>query len=232
MVASGTRNAAAISAVVRPPTARRVSASCDGGDSDGWQQRNSRVRVSSCSLTGAGSACQQRVVSSRPAAGALAAELVDQPAARPPRPARTADCPGRPRPATAAAAGEQRLLHRVLGRVELPVPPDQHPEDLRRQLAQQARSITCSGGPSGTSRSSTRSAQTTTCDGQLDRPRLVRDVEHPEPGQRLLGLGERPVGDHHLAVDQAHRLGRAREGQAARRRPVRRSSPARRRSGP
>jgi hypothetical protein len=35
MVASGTRNARAISAVVRPPTARRVSAICDAGDSEG-----------------------------------------------------------------------------------------------------------------------------------------------------------------------------------------------------
>jgi hypothetical protein len=49
IVASGTRKALAISAVVRPPTARRVSATCDGGDSAGWQQRNSRVSVSSCS---------------------------------------------------------------------------------------------------------------------------------------------------------------------------------------
>jgi hypothetical protein len=47
IVASGTRNARAISGVVRPPTARSVSASCDDGDSDGWQQRNSSVSVSS-----------------------------------------------------------------------------------------------------------------------------------------------------------------------------------------
>ena len=47
MVASGTRKARAISAVVRPPTARSVSASCDAGDSAGWQQRNSSVKVSS-----------------------------------------------------------------------------------------------------------------------------------------------------------------------------------------
>ena len=35
IVASGTRNARAISAVVSPATARNVSASCDGADSDG-----------------------------------------------------------------------------------------------------------------------------------------------------------------------------------------------------
>ncbi|RAO53578.1 hypothetical protein ONO86_01495 [Micromonospora noduli] len=33
--------------------------------------------------------------------------------------------------------GDQRLLHRVLGRVEVPVATDQRAEDLRRQLAQQ-----------------------------------------------------------------------------------------------
>lgn len=47
IVASGTRWARAISAVVRPPTARRVSAIWAAGDSSGWQQRKSRVRVSS-----------------------------------------------------------------------------------------------------------------------------------------------------------------------------------------
>ena len=47
MVASGTRNARAISAVVRPPTARRVSAICEAGDSAGWQHMNSRMSVSS-----------------------------------------------------------------------------------------------------------------------------------------------------------------------------------------
>ena len=47
IVASGTRKAFAISAVVSPPTARSVRASCDGTDSDGWQHRYSSVSVSS-----------------------------------------------------------------------------------------------------------------------------------------------------------------------------------------
>ena len=66
IVASGTRNAFAISAVVSPPTARSVSASCDGTESEGWQHRNSSVSVSSraasSSLTGRSRAV---VVSSR-----------------------------------------------------------------------------------------------------------------------------------------------------------------------
>ena len=47
MVASGTRKARAISAVFRPPTARRVSAMADAGVSAGWQHMNSRMSVSS-----------------------------------------------------------------------------------------------------------------------------------------------------------------------------------------
>ena len=38
MVASGTRKARAISAVVRPPTARRVSASWEAGESAGGRR--------------------------------------------------------------------------------------------------------------------------------------------------------------------------------------------------
>ncbi len=47
MVSSGTRNAVAISAVVRPPTARRVSGIAELGVSTGWQQRNSSASESS-----------------------------------------------------------------------------------------------------------------------------------------------------------------------------------------
>ena len=65
MVASGTRNARAISAVVRPPTARRVRAICEAGDSTGWQHRNSRTSVSSASGGGRSAAgashCSGRV---------------------------------------------------------------------------------------------------------------------------------------------------------------------------
>ncbi|GCB46011.1 hypothetical protein SNL152K_3307 [Streptomyces sp. NL15-2K] len=47
MVASGTRYARAISAVVRPPTARRVRAICAGGGRSGWQHRKRSESVSS-----------------------------------------------------------------------------------------------------------------------------------------------------------------------------------------
>ena len=47
IVASGTRKALAISAVVSPPTARSVSAIADERVSAGWQHMNSRISVSS-----------------------------------------------------------------------------------------------------------------------------------------------------------------------------------------
>jgi hypothetical protein len=47
IVASGTRNARAISSVVRPPTARSVSAIADAVDSAGWQQVKSTSSESS-----------------------------------------------------------------------------------------------------------------------------------------------------------------------------------------
>ena len=47
IVASSTRNAFAISAVVSPPTARSVSAIAEAGVSAGWQHMNSTTSVSS-----------------------------------------------------------------------------------------------------------------------------------------------------------------------------------------
>ena len=145
MVASGTRNARAISAVVSPPTARRVSAICEAGDSDGWQHRNSRMSVSSDVRRPAGrpagaSHCSGRIhrataSSRRRRACSLRSRSVsrrdgdrDQPAARVVR-----DAVARP----LRGGREQRLLHRVLGGVEVPVAAHQRAEDLRRQLAQQ-----------------------------------------------------------------------------------------------
>ena len=49
IVASPTRNALAISAVVSPPTARSVRAIAEAGVSAGWQHMKSRISVSSWS---------------------------------------------------------------------------------------------------------------------------------------------------------------------------------------
>jgi hypothetical protein len=64
MVASGTRKAFAISAVVSPPTARRVSAMADAGVSAGWQHMKSNISVSSLSTVSASvCACRATVCS-------------------------------------------------------------------------------------------------------------------------------------------------------------------------
>ena len=51
IVVSGTRNAFAISAVVRPPTALSVSAVAEAGVSAGWQHMKSTISVSSRPVT-------------------------------------------------------------------------------------------------------------------------------------------------------------------------------------
>ena len=65
IVASGTRNARAISAVVSPPTARSVSATCDAGVRAGWAQRKSSVSVSSESTGSSSPRTSAAAISSR-----------------------------------------------------------------------------------------------------------------------------------------------------------------------
>ena len=153
MVASGTRNALAISAVVKPPTARSVSAIADGGVSAGWQHMNSSASVSSCapaaSRSGAG---RQLLGVARPRnlfaapPGGLAAHVVghaprrdlDQPAARV-----VGHAVARP----LHGGRDQRFLHRVLGGGEVAVAPHDGAEHLRRQLAQQLLGVADSRCP-------------------------------------------------------------------------------------
>ena len=136
MVASGTRKALAISAVVSPPTARSVSAIDDAGVSDGWQHMNSNASVSSSSaLAGAGGS-SRAVCRSRVDTGPLAADLVDQPAAR--RPEEPGARVRRDPVAWPVVGGrDQRLLDGILGGVEVARAAGERAEDLRRQLAQQ-----------------------------------------------------------------------------------------------
>jgi hypothetical protein len=64
-VGSGTSSARAISAVVSPPTARSVSATCETGVSAGWQHSVSRVSVSSTPVTVSGSTADSNTACSR-----------------------------------------------------------------------------------------------------------------------------------------------------------------------
>ena len=134
MVASGTRYASAICRVVRPPTARSVSATADAGLSDGWAHRKYSRRVSSASSAGPGGgsastrasrAC--RALSDRAASTNLRqATVTSQPFGS----AGGSRGPGRQRP-------EQRLLHGVLGRREVGSATDEDPGHRGDEVPQQ-----------------------------------------------------------------------------------------------
>ena len=156
MVDSGTTNARAISAVVSPPTARSVSATWEDAVSAGWQQRNSRVSVSSPSRGGQpgrarvgqprvgarehGRRSRQVVGVLAPAPRRLAAQDVGEP------PGGDRQQPGarvlrRPGGGPLHRRVDQRLLYRVLAAVEPVVAAHEHAEDLRRELAQQVLGV-------------------------------------------------------------------------------------------
>ena len=135
MVASGTRNARAISAVVRPPTARSVSAVADAAVSVGWQHRKSSTSVSSVPGTSSGGVSAAIALSRSRRAWSLRiwsisrreATVISQPRG----------LSGTPSAGHCTAAASTRLLDGVLAPLELAVPAHQPAEDLRRELAQQ-----------------------------------------------------------------------------------------------
>jgi hypothetical protein len=144
IVDSGTKNARAISAVVRPPTARSVSASCDAPDSAGWQQRKSSVSVSSSSgAVSSGPAAWSASGGSR--AAAVASRRSRARSARSwsvmRRDATAISQPlglsGMPSPDHCVAAARSASWTGVLRRVEAAVAADDRAEDLRGELAQQ-----------------------------------------------------------------------------------------------
>ena len=83
-VFSGTSSARAISAVVRPPTARRVSATCAGAVSAGWQQSSSKVSESSTSEIGGASDPRREAPPPRAGAGPSRCATARSAGARPP----------------------------------------------------------------------------------------------------------------------------------------------------
>ena len=142
IVASGTRNARAISAVVRPPTARSVSGIADPGVSDGWQHRNRRTSESSSSTTDDGDVPSRAATTrSRFDAGAIRPPRIDQPArgaAREPALRLLRDSRAGP----AVGGRDERLLDGVLRRVEVAVPARERAKDPRREVAQQVLDLT------------------------------------------------------------------------------------------
>ena len=142
MVASGTRNAWAISAVVKPPTARNVSAIAEAGVNAGWQHMKRRTSVSSsCGAvsmavdSGAWGRLQGHLAFAT-AASRFAANVVGHP----PEGDLRQPCAGIVRQAIARPLhrrGKRRLLNGVLRRREVAKSSDDGAEHLRRQLPQQ-----------------------------------------------------------------------------------------------
>ena len=142
MVGSGTRNARAISSVVRPPSRRSVSATRASVDSTGWQAVNiSRSRSSPTSSSSAASRSGDRALLLRLELVAdllvlafehrVAAEAVDravlcgrhQPRAR---------IVGHARQRPLFERGDQRVLREILGEADVADDARQPRDDLRR----------------------------------------------------------------------------------------------------
>ncbi len=145
IVASGTRNALAICAVVETADGAQGERELGGRRQRGvaaQEQQDQRVvPIRPAVVPGSwheelvgGHLCRGRVLAAP--ASLLVAQLVGHP------PRRDGDQPapgalGHPLVGPLNGGGEQRLLHRVLARVEVPVASDERAEDLRREPVQQ-----------------------------------------------------------------------------------------------
>ena len=227
MVASVVRKALAISAVVRPPSVRSVSATRACGRSAGWQQVKIRRRRSSGS---SGSASASSISSSLGASalqalqdllldlqGALAAQPVDRLVARDPGDPGAGvvgDAVARP----ALERDHERLLHRLLGEVEVAEDADQAGDRPPRLVPEQAVDEPDRRARSGASGGRVRrrrglvEALVVHHRANLDDAALERDLPRPlerlvevlaleqvEAAELLLRLGEGAVGDGPLA---------------------------------
>ena len=141
IVSSGTRKARAISSVLSPPRARKVSATCASSPSEGWQQ----VKISSAARRGTSSrpslvhlVChglghleQARLLGEC----ALAAQAVDRAVAggdRQPRARIGRRAVARP----ALGGSRERLLRGILGEIEVAEEADQVGEDAAPLVAE------------------------------------------------------------------------------------------------
>ncbi len=118
-------------------------------------EERERVVARAHGLRGRADRLERDVLVLPPAPRGLAAHLVDQPPPgdrHEPRPRVLRQPVARP----LHGRRQERLLHRVLARAPLPVAPHERPEDLRRELAQQALDpgAHTSGGPSAIRRTS------------------------------------------------------------------------------
>ena len=147
MVGSATRKARAISPVVRPPSARSVSATRAGISSAGWQQvKISRSRSSTIVLSSSmdGSSCwaSRRVSSASRSARSATDRFRRRRSIARRRAAVVIHAPGlagTPSRRHCRDGGLERVLHRVLGQLEVAGLPDQRGQHDRALLAERAR---------------------------------------------------------------------------------------------
>ena len=226
MVASGTRNARAISAVVRPPTARSVSATWEGGGQRrvaAQEQQGQRVvvrpgrrPVAGGGVVGGSSAA---TVTSRRRRALLAAPLVDQPRERDGDQPGRAGCPGRPAPATAAAAASSASCTASSQASNCPYRRTSAP----RTCGASSRSRSSTSGwtshlqpgarPSPAAPRRPGTGPRACIAASSTRPLDARAVHQVVAGQVLLGLQVRPVGHRRHAVAHPHRAAVRRVGQ-------------------
>ena len=228
MVGSGTRKARAISAVVSPPSSRRVSATWTPVPSAGWQQvkiRRSRSSRTGPSSAGSSRACSRAAWACRSAAGRLPAQPVDRPVAGGgDDPAGRARRQAGRRPALHGRG--ERVLDRLLGDVDVAEDADQ---DGHRAAVLRAEDPLDLGGGQG------RHAGRSVLGRVLERPHLDRAAWSPgracrpqpsaasrsgaltmvNPPMCSLPSVNGPSVDQHLAVADAHHRGRARRVQPA-----------------
>ena len=217
-----TRKARAISAVVSPASVRRVSATRASSDRAGWQQvkisrSRSSVDPARRSPVSRRPVVGRRVVDRRPPPGVWRRRPLSGAARRwrgcgPPwsatRPA-AAGC----RPAASAAAPANASCAHSSARSQSPVVrisvATTLPHSSRNAAAtapdacRPRRSVTAASAGPRSCRNSAAGCAAAACD------RLVQAgaLEITKPGDLLLGLGERPVGQHQLAAPDPDRPG-------------------------
>src|SRR5215211_1159709 len=224
IVDSVTRKALATCLVDRPPSSRKVSASCASVDSAGWQQvKISRSRSSGTGPTSWGVAgspppgastatslrsCRPRDSRRRRSRAWLRAVVVIQP----PGLGGTPSHGHLPR-ATAKASWTASSARSMSPKTRIRAASDR-PDSSRKIRPTSAGSSPAAASPTP---SGLESRKRTDLDRHLDgsgdprrpgeRGVQVLGLDDVEAAQVLLGLHERPVGGHHLAACHAHHGG-------------------------
>src|ERR1700677_1610164 len=205
IVSCGTRNARAISGVLRPATARSVSATCASVASAGWQQvkmsssRSSGITVTACSAVSVGTSSSRSLVAStrsrrRRSIARLRAVVTSQ----------AAGCSGGPTSRQRCAAIANASAAASSARSKSPKEPASA-ATTRPHWSRKTRSINVSVDHDRTDLHG--AAETNGGNPRRELGRLVQVVGlvQVEPGKYFLGVRERTVGDQRLPVLQADR---------------------------